>query len=31
MTNPPETYILDGRQYFLAAAHDNIYAYTLTQ
>ncbi len=32
MTNALETCMLDGRQsYFLAAAHDNVYAYTLTQ
>jgi acido-empty-quinoprotein group A len=31
MSNAPETYMLDGRQYLIAGAHDTIYAYALAR
>lgn len=29
VTNPPQTYMLDGRQYLLVATGDTLYAFTL--
>jgi alcohol dehydrogenase (cytochrome c) len=29
VTNGPETYMLDGKQYLIVGAHDTLYAYTL--
>jgi alcohol dehydrogenase (cytochrome c) len=29
MTNAPETYLLDGHQYVIAAAGDQLFAFTL--
>jgi acido-empty-quinoprotein group A len=31
VTNGPETYLLDGKQYVIVGAHDTLYAYTLAQ
>jgi alcohol dehydrogenase (cytochrome c) len=29
VTNPPQTYMLDGRQYLLVAANDTLFAFVL--
>ena len=29
VTNPPQTYLLDGRQYLLVAAGDTLYAFVM--